>query len=175
VFRARPNRVMRFAVLIVAPTQLPSSRGADLGSMAESDQARRKQNAERKGTEACRAPRCPQARIRVTRHRPACSLKRTKLGRVEMWRGGVRLGISVAGPFGCRCLTGLALTPFPHPAHQTRRAVFPHRAFGQGCIHILLHTFAHETVAAMFLGAGTSRASGTDSGRETVLFPDPVP
>jgi hypothetical protein len=36
------------------------------------------------------------------------------------------------------------MAPFPHPAHQTGRAVFPHPAFGQGCTHILLHTFAHE-------------------------------
>jgi hypothetical protein len=61
-----------------------------------------------------------------------------------MWRGGFRLGISVTGPFGCRCLTSFAMAPFPHPAHQTRRAVFPHRAFGQGCTDILHHTFAHE-------------------------------
>src|SRR5271170_2038604 len=61
-----------------------------------------------------------------------------------MWRGGFRLGISVTGPFGRRCLTSFAMAPFPHPAHQTRRAVFPHRAFGQGYTHILLHTFAHE-------------------------------
>jgi hypothetical protein len=64
--------------------------------------------------------------------------------RVEMWRGGFRLGISVTGPFVCRCLTSFAMAPFPHLAHQTRRAVFPHRAFGQGCTHMLLHTFAHE-------------------------------
>ena len=61
-----------------------------------------------------------------------------------MWRGGFRLGISVSGPFGCRCLTSLAMAPFPHPAHQTGRAVFRHPAFGQGCTHMLLHTFAHE-------------------------------
>jgi hypothetical protein len=61
-----------------------------------------------------------------------------------MWRGGFRLGLSVTGPFGRRCLTSLAMTSFPHPAHQTGRAVFPHPAFGQGCTHILLHTFAHE-------------------------------
>jgi hypothetical protein len=61
-----------------------------------------------------------------------------------MWRGGFRLGLSVSGPFGCRCLTSLAMAPFPHPAHQTGRAVFPHPAFGQGCTDMLLHTFAHE-------------------------------
>ena len=61
-----------------------------------------------------------------------------------MWRGGFRLGLSVSGPFGRRCLTSLAMAPFPHPAHQTGRAVFPHPAFGQGCTDMLLHTFAHE-------------------------------
>src|SRR6266436_10200955 len=61
-----------------------------------------------------------------------------------MWRGGFRLGLSVSGPFGRRCLTSLAMAPFPHPAHQTGRAVFPHPAFGQGFTHMLLHTFAHE-------------------------------
>ena len=61
-----------------------------------------------------------------------------------MWRGGFRLGLSVAGPFVCRCLTSFAMAPFPHPAHQTGKAVFPHPAFGQGCTDMLLHTFAHE-------------------------------
>ena len=61
-----------------------------------------------------------------------------------MWRGGFRLGISVTGPFGCRCLTSFAMAPFPHPAHQTGQAVFRHPAFGQGCNDVLLHTFAHE-------------------------------
>jgi hypothetical protein len=36
------------------------------------------------------------------------------------------------------------MAPFPHPAHQTGRAVFPHPAFGQGFSDMLLHTFAHE-------------------------------
>jgi hypothetical protein len=61
-----------------------------------------------------------------------------------MWRGGFRLGLSVTGPFGRRCLTSFAMAPFPHPAHQTGRAVFRHPAFGQGCTDMLLHTFAHE-------------------------------
>jgi DDE domain len=34
-----------------------------------------------------------------------------------MWRGGVRLGISVAAPFVWRCLNGLTVAPFPHPSH----------------------------------------------------------
>src|SRR5262245_21442840 len=52
-------------------------------------------------------------------------------GRVEMWRGGGRPNISVAAPFVWRCLTGSAMAPFPHPAHRTGRADFPHPALGQ--------------------------------------------
>ena len=39
-------------------------------------------------------------------------------GRVEMWRGGFRPNISVAASFVWRCLSGSAMTPFPHPAHR---------------------------------------------------------
>jgi hypothetical protein len=45
-----------------------------------------------------------------------------QVGRVEMWRGGGRLSISVSAPFVWRCLTGSAMAPFPHPAHRTGRA-----------------------------------------------------
>src|ERR1700733_5968963 len=48
-----------------------------------------------------------------------------------MWRGGFRLNISVSAPFVWRCLSGSALTPFPHPAHRTGQADFPHPALGQ--------------------------------------------
>jgi hypothetical protein len=52
-------------------------------------------------------------------------------GRVEMWCGGLRYSLSVAAPFVWRCLNSLTITPFPHPAHQTGHADFPHPAFGQ--------------------------------------------
>src|ERR1700686_3801475 len=52
-------------------------------------------------------------------------------GRVEMWRGGCRSNISVAASFVWRCLTGSTMAPFPHPAHRTGRADFPHPALGQ--------------------------------------------
>jgi putative SOS response-associated peptidase YedK len=39
-------------------------------------------------------------------------------GRVEMWRGGCRLNISVAASFDWRCLSGSTMAPFPHPAHR---------------------------------------------------------
>ena len=53
------------------------------------------------------------------------------IGRVEMWRGGSRFGLSVAAPFVWRCPSNLALTPFPHPAHRTGHADCPHPALGQ--------------------------------------------
>src|ERR1700687_3071974 len=52
-------------------------------------------------------------------------------GRVEMWRSGCRLNISVAASFVWRCLSGSALTPFPHPAQRTGQADLPHPALGQ--------------------------------------------
>lgn len=48
-----------------------------------------------------------------------------------MWRGGCRFGISVSASFDWRCLTVRTITPFPHPAHRTGRADFPHPALGQ--------------------------------------------
>jgi hypothetical protein len=53
------------------------------------------------------------------------------MGRVGMWRGCCRLNISVAAPFVWRCLSGSTVTPFPHPAHRTGLADFPHPALGQ--------------------------------------------
>src|ERR1700687_1268475 len=48
-----------------------------------------------------------------------------------MWRGGVRENISVSAPFVWRCLNGSTMAPFPHPAHRTGQADFPHPALGQ--------------------------------------------
>ncbi len=56
---------------------------------------------------------------------------RVPFGRVEVWRGDFRFGLSVADPFGCRCLSIQTLVPFPHPARRTRRADFPQRALFQ--------------------------------------------
>jgi hypothetical protein len=55
----------------------------------------------------------------------------TGLGRVRMWRGGLRCGLSVSAPFVWRCLTSRTITSFPHPPHRTGRADFPHPALGQ--------------------------------------------
>jgi hypothetical protein len=48
-----------------------------------------------------------------------------------MWRGGFRLHISVSASFVWRCLSGVAVAPFPHPAHRTGHADLPHPALGQ--------------------------------------------
>src|SRR3981081_1868882 len=61
-------------------------------------------------------------------------------GRVEVWRGGFRSNISVSASFVWRCLSGSTMTPFPHPAHRTGHADFPHPALGQK-----RHAFAHDT------------------------------
>jgi ABC-type amino acid transport substrate-binding protein len=50
-----------------------------------------------------------------------------EMGRVGMWRGGHRSGISVAASFVWRCLTSLTIAPFPHPAHRTERALLTHQ------------------------------------------------
>jgi len=52
-------------------------------------------------------------------------------GRVRMWRGGLRCGLSVSAPFVWRCLTSRTITPFPHPSHRTGHAELPHPALGQ--------------------------------------------
>lgn len=52
---------------------------------------------------------------------------------VESRCGAVMLGSlsAVAAPFGQRCLNRGTVTPFPHPAHRTGHADFPHPALGQ--------------------------------------------
>ena len=55
-----------------------------------------------------------------------------------MWRGGCRLNISVSASFVWRCLSGSTLAPFPHPAHRTGHADFPHPALGQDFTPLLL-------------------------------------
>src|SRR5262245_15685331 len=62
---------------------------------------------------------------------------RSEFGRVEMWRGGCRLNISVAASFVWRCLSGSTLAPFPHPAHRTGQADLPHPALGQDLTPLL--------------------------------------
>ena len=74
----------------------------------------------------------PRERVRMPHPcRSRCPPGSAQLGRVGMWRGGGRLGMSVAAPFVWRCLSGSAIAPFPHPSHRTQRADFPHCALGQ--------------------------------------------
>jgi transposase len=49
------------------------------------------------------------------------------IGRVEMWRGGRRSGLSVPAPFVWRCPSNLAVAPFPHPPRRTGRAQLTHQ------------------------------------------------
>ena len=65
----------------------------------------------------------------------------TAPGRVRMWRGGLRSGLSVSAPFVWRCLTSRTITPFPHPPHRTGHAELPHPALGQDSMP--LHTKGH--------------------------------
>jgi hypothetical protein len=72
------------------------------------------------------------SRVRGNPHaaRPAATMSPCR-GRVGVWRGGGRPNISVAAPFVWRCLSGSTLAPFPHHAHRTGHADFPHPALGQ--------------------------------------------
>ena len=71
------------------------------------------------------APHLDSTQTRHGAFRPA------GVGRVGVWRGDVRLSMSVSAPFVWRCLSGSAVAPFPHPAHRTGHADFPHPALGQ--------------------------------------------
>src|SRR5215831_7268930 len=51
----------------------------------------------------------------LTHNRTRCRRCGGGLGRVGMWRGGGRLGMSVSAPFVWRCLSGSTIAPFPHP------------------------------------------------------------
>src|SRR5690606_6105867 len=69
-------------------------------------------------------------------------------GRVEMWRGGVRIFSTVAAPFVWRCLNRRSLTPFPHPAHRTGQADFPHPALGRDIMFAPTGDFASNGASA---------------------------
>jgi hypothetical protein len=75
---------------------------------------------------------------------PLHPLDEHQTGRVRMWRGGLRINLSVAAPFVWRCLNSRTITPFPHPPHRTGHADFPHPALGQKT-----HAFAHERSSAV--------------------------
>ena len=62
----------------------------------------------------------------------------------RLWRRGFRLSMSVSAPFVWRCLSGSAVAPFPHPAHRTGQADFPHPALGQD----LTRSFACDAIGS---------------------------
>ena len=81
-------------------------------------------------------------------------------GRVEMWRGGSRSGLSVAAPFVWRCPSDLTITPFPHPAHRTGHADFPHPALGQDLT--FSPTTRHTQAASVVRDRSTRRDATED-------------
>ena len=77
------------------------------------------------------APRQPLTKGRRPDMAAIFAHRTAGVGRVEVWRGDVRPSMSVSAPFVWRCLSGSTVAPFPHPAHRTGRADFPHPALGQ--------------------------------------------
>ena len=90
-------------------------------------------------------------------------------GRVGMWRGGVRSTMSVAAPFVWRCLSGSAITPFPHPAHRTQQADFPHCALGQDLTPS--PTTGRGRAGSDVRARSTRRGARVDSSRACVACP----
>ena len=90
------------------------------------------------------------------------------IGRVEMWRGGRRSGLSVAAPFVWRCPSNLAVAPFPHPPHRTGRAQLTHPALFR---HIKPSRSSGRVQTASGVSAPTFRR---DTGRSIGRTPFPV-
>jgi transposase len=93
------------------------------------------------------------------------------LGRVEVWRGGLGFGLLPCQGFPVRGAISACHAPFPHPAHRTGRAAFPHPA--------LLQNFRTSLSARPrgFGAVGTAPASRKGGRRGTVCTPcrDAVP
>ena len=83
------------------------------------------------GSFVCYGMSAPRRFLPVGLTATACVDRRSPDGRVRMWRGGLRCGLSVSAPFVWRCLTSRTITPFPHPSHRTGHAELPHPALGQ--------------------------------------------
>src|SRR3984957_18790781 len=64
-----------------------------------------------------------------------------------MWRGGCRSNIAVAASFVWRCLSGSTMTPFPHPAHRSGQADFPHPA----CMGLSLSRASRHSLSSILL------------------------
>ena len=73
------------------------------------------------------------------------------------------MNISVAASFVWRCLSGSAMTPFPHPAHRTGQADLPHPALGQDFTPLLSRATpsAVSEHSAEFIGCPISRSFTT--------------
>ena len=87
------------------------------------------------------------------------------LGRVEVWRGGLGFGLLRCQGFPVRGAISDCHAPFPHPAHRTGRADFPHPALLQNL---------RSSLSARPCGwwtVGTTPASRTSRRRDTVCIP----
>src|SRR5476651_1294730 len=71
--------------------------------------------------------------------------------------------MSVAASFVWRCLSSSTMAPFPHPAHRTGRAVFPHPALGQDLTPLLSRATpsAVSEHSSEFIGFPISRSFTT--------------
>ncbi len=80
---------------------------------------------------------------------------------VESRCGAVALGstLSVAAPFVWRCPSSRSITPFPHPAHRTGHADFPHPALGQD---ITFSPTTHYDLAASDVRDHSTRRDATE-------------
>src|SRR6202163_100791 len=87
----------------------------------------------------------------------------SEFGRVEMWRGGCRFGLSVAAPFVWRCPSTFTVAPFPHPAHRTGLADHPHPALGQNITPS--PTTGRAQVAPGVRARSARTSAGVDSSR----------
>ena len=86
-----------------------------------------------------------------------------------MWRGGCRSNISVAASFAWRCLSGSTMTPFPHPAHRTGHADFPHPA----CMGLSLSREHHAIFVVLLSFHSFVRAAPRAFFRPDRIFPSP--
>jgi len=115
-------------------------------------------------------PQSPSGRHRADGETPTDAARpKGRYGRVGMWRGGVRLTMSVAAPFVWRCLSRSAITPFPHPAHRTQQADFPHCALGQDLTPS--PTTGRGRAGSDVRARSTRRGARVDSSRACVACP----
>ena len=103
--------------------------------------------------------------------RPAQMIQAKSTRRVGVWRGGLGRSLfsPVGPPFRTRVSHHLDHAPSPHPAHRTRRAVFPHRALGQELMRS--PTGSRATVRS----GGPVPAPRAGTGRGTVTSPGSSP